>query len=149
MEDTNPADTLSSEQTGDVGRTEPKRPDKSLGDLFSAMTEDLSTLFHKEVELAKLEAKDEAAQFGSAAGMFAGAGVAALLTLTLISFALAWWIAEAINTALSFLIVGALWGVAAVVLTSVARRKLKNVEVVPQTIQTIKEDLQWAKAQKP
>jgi Na+/H+-translocating membrane pyrophosphatase len=70
------------------------------------------------------------------------------LTLTLLSFALAWWIDQELNTAVSFLIVGVIWAVVGFVLMSAARKKLKDVEVLPTTKETIKEDLEWAKAQK-
>ena len=49
---------------GGAGRydpaTQPKQPDKSLGELFSDLTHDFSELFRKEVELAKVETKEEA-----------------------------------------------------------------------------------------
>jgi len=134
--------------TTDRAPTEPKRPDRSLGELFAEMGEDLSTLFRKEIQLAKIEAKDEVAQAGKAGGMFAAAGIAALLTLTMLSFALAWWIDQGLNTAVSFLIVGIIWAIIGAVLISTARKKLKDVEVLPQTKETIKEDLEWAKTQK-
>jgi uncharacterized membrane protein YqjE len=148
MDDRTSSNTLTSEQTRDLRPTEPKRPDQSLGELFSEMSENLSTLFRKEVQLAKVEAKEEVSQLGSAAGIYAGAGVAALLTLTLLSFALAWWIDQALNTAVSFLIVGIIWAIVGLALMSAARKKMKDVEVLPETKETIKEDLEWAKAQK-
>ena len=55
--------------------TQPKRPDASLGELLSDMTSDLSTLFRKEVELAKTEARDEIGRAGQAAAMVGVAGV--------------------------------------------------------------------------
>ena len=128
--------------------TEPKRSDMSLGELFAEMSSDLSTLFRKEVELAKVEAKDEVAQLSKAGSMMAGAAVGALLTLTMLSFALAWWIDQELNTAVSFLIVGLLWAAIAAVLATVGRKKLKDVDVLPQTKETIKEDVEWAKMQK-
>jgi len=128
--------------------TEPKRPDRSLGELFSEMGEDLSTLFRKEIQLAKIEAKEEVSKAGKAGGMFAGAGVAGLLALIMVSFALAWLIDQALNTALSFLIVGIIWAIVGAILMSSAKKKMKDVDVLPQTKATIKEDLEWAKTQK-
>ena len=148
MDERSAFNTLTSEQAHELRPTEPKRADRSLGELFSEMSEDLSTLFRKEVELAKVEAKEEVAQIGSVAGMYAGAGVAGLLTLTLSSFALAWWIDQKLNTAVSFLIVGVIWAIVGLVMMTAARKKLKDVEVLPTTKETIKEDLEWAKAQK-
>ena len=128
--------------------TEPKRPDRSLGELFSEMTTDLSTLMRKEVELAKVEAKEEASRLGKGAGMFAGAGLAGWMTVLFLSLALAWLLDQAMNTALAFAIVGVLWGVVALVLVTRGKREIKQVEPMPTTVRTVKEDVQWAKEQK-
>jgi uncharacterized membrane protein YqjE len=128
--------------------TTPKRPEASLGELFSEMTSDLSTLLRKEVELAKVEAKEEAKRAGKGAGMFAGAGVAAVLALIFLSFGLAWLLDQAMNTALAFALVGVLWTVAGAILAMRAKAEMKKVEPLPTTVQTLKEDVQWAKEQK-
>jgi uncharacterized membrane protein YqjE len=128
--------------------TEPKRPDASLGELLSDMTSDLSTLFRKEVELAKTEAREEAGRAGKAAAMLGVAALAAWLALVMLSLALAWLLDQGLNTALSFAIVGVLWAIAAAVLVTVGRRKLADLKTLPQTKETIKEDVAWAKAQK-
>ena len=129
-------------------RVEPLQPDKSLAELFSAMTSELGTLFRKEVELAKVEGKEELKQAGAAAGMFAGAGVGGFFAVMFVSFALAWLLDQAMNTALAFLIVAVLWGIVALVLLSTAKKKAKQIKTLPETTETLKEDVQWAKAQK-
>jgi uncharacterized membrane protein YqjE len=128
--------------------TQPKQPDRSLGELFSVMTTDISTLLRKEVELAKLEVKEEAGRVGKGAGMMGGAGLAGWLALLFLSLALAWLLDQGLNTALSFAIVGVLWAIVAFVLLSKGKRELKQVETLPVTKQTLKEDVQWAKEQK-
>ena len=65
----------------------------------------------------------------------------------MLSLALAWLLDQGLNTALSFAIVGLLWAVAAAILVTMGRRKLADVKTLPQTTQTIKEDVAWAKAQ--
>jgi len=72
-------------------------------------------------------------------------GVAALLCITFLSTALALLLDQAINTALAFAIVAVLWGIAAAVLISVARKKLREVKPLPETTTSIKEDMEWAK----
>jgi len=52
------------------------------------------------------------------------------------------------NTALSFALVGVLWSVIAFVLLTSARKKVKGLQVLPVTKDTLREDVQWAKAQK-
>jgi len=130
------------------GLTEPKSPEMSLGELFSQLSSDLSTLFRKEVQLAKIEAKEEVNKVTKASASFGVAAVGGLLALIMLSFALAWWIDQALNTAVSFLIVGVLWAIVAAVMLSAGRKKLKDVQVLPQTKETIKEDVEWAKTQK-
>jgi len=128
--------------------TQPRRPELSLGELFSEMTTDLSTLMRKELELAKVEAKEELGRAGKGAGMFAGAGLSAWLALVFLSFALAWLLDQAMNTALAFAIVGVLWALVGLVLAKRAKAEIKKVEPLPTTVQTVKEDVQWAKEQK-
>ncbi len=127
--------------------TQPRRPEATLGELFGDMTRDVTTLFRKEIELAKLEAREEVSRLGRGAGMFAGAGIAAWLTLLFLSFALAWLLDQAMNTALAFLIVGVLWAVVGAVLALRGKSEIKNVKPLPETVETLKEDVQWAKQQ--
>jgi len=112
------------------------------------MTTDVSTLFRKEVELAKVELREEAKRAGRGAGMFAGAGLAGWMAILFVSFALAWLLDQAMNTALAFLIVGVIWAIAALILMSKGKKDIKKVEPLPQTVATLKEDVTWAKQQK-
>ena len=125
--------------------TEPKRPEASLGELFTEMTTELSGLFRQEVELAKVETREELSRTGKAAGSLGGGVVAALLAITFLSVALALLLAQALNDALSFAIVAVGWAIAAAVLVSAGRRKLREVRPLPETTTSIKEDVQWVK----
>lgn len=113
-------------------------PERSLGDLFGDLGAELSQLLRKEVELAKVETRAEASRLTNAMMLFAVAAVGALIALTILSMALAWWIDMALNTAVSFAIVGALWIVLAVVAAMVARKKLAEVEPLPETTNALK-----------
>ena len=129
--------------------TEPKAPEKSLGQLFSELTSDLSTLMRKEVELAKVETKQEVSRAGKAGGMLGGGAFAGWFALLFLSFALAWLLDEWMHTALAFLIVGLVYAVVAAVLVVRGRARMQSVNPVPhQTVETLKEDVQWAKAQR-
>ena len=125
--------------------TEPRRPDASLGELFKEMTSELSGLFRQEVELAKVESRQELQRTTKAATSLAVGLVGAFLAVTFLSLALALLIDQALNTALSFAIVAVLWGIAALVLVNVGRRKLRDVRPLPETTASIKEDMEWAK----
>jgi formate/nitrite transporter FocA (FNT family) len=120
--------------------------ERPLGELFSDMTRSLQTLVRKEVELAKVEVKEQASRASKAAAMLAGTAVAGFFALLLLSFAAAWGLAEGIPTGLAFLAIGLLYGVVALLLLVVGKKRLATVKPVPeQTMQTLKEDVEVAK----
>ena len=122
--------------------------DASLGDLFSSLTSDLSQLVRSEMELARVEIREEAGKAGKAAGMLGGGVVAALVALILLTSAAAWGLAEVVDAGWAFLIVGVVIGALAALLAMSGRRKLAEVRPVPdQTVDTLKEDARWARAQ--
>jgi len=118
----------------------------SLGGLFSRMTEDLGTLVRKEVELAKVETKEEIAKATKAGGKLGAAALTGYFSLLFLSFGVAFLLAEIMPTWLGFTIVAVAYGIAAYVLMNRGREQLKTVNPVPEeTVQTLKEDAQWAK----
>ena len=122
---------------------------RSLGEIVGDLSNDLTTLVKKELELARTELKEEAAKAGTGAGMLGGAGVAGLLTLILASFALAYLLDNWMPVELAFLIVAILWAIVGAVLAARGRKELKNANPqLPETQQTLKEDAAWARAQK-
>jgi membrane protein implicated in regulation of membrane protease activity len=78
--------------------------------------------------------------------MLAGAAVAALLALGAVTAALITLLDDVMATPLAALIVTVLWAVVALVLASAGRKSLQQATPpVPQTVETVKEDIQWAK----
>jgi len=126
----------------------PKQADRSIGELFGQFTSDLSTLMRKELELAKVEAKEEAQKAGKAAGMMGAAGLLGYLALTLLSFAAAWGLAEIMPEGFAFLIVAVVWAIVAAVLFMRGRREMRAVRPLPETQQSLKEDAEWARTQR-
>lgn len=119
---------------------------ESLGDLVSELTGDLSKLMRQELELAKAEIRQEAAKAGKATGMLAAAGFAGYLTTVLLSLALVFALGAVMPLGWAALIVAALWGIAGAVLYSTGRAKLRTVNPKPErTVETLKEDAEWAK----
>ena len=119
----------------------------SLGQLFSTLTSDLGLLVRKEIELAKVEVKEEINGTGKAAGAFGGAGFTAYLAVVFVSLAAAIGLAAVMPDALAFLLVGAVYAVVAFVLFKQGQERMKQVRPPQQTIETLKEDVEWAKAQ--
>ena len=125
-----------------------RQQDRSIGELFADLTRDMSLLLRKEVELAKVEVKEQAARGGRAGGMLGATAVAAYLSVLFLSFALAWGLAAVMPDGLAFLIVGVLYAAAAAVMYVKGREELDKLKPVPeQTIETLKEDVQWARQQ--
>jgi len=134
-------------------RAEPVPPrtedDRSLGDIVSDVAGDISTLVKQELELATTELKQEAAKAGKGAGMLGGAGVAGLLFLVFLSLTVTFLLDNWMPLELAALIVAAVWAVVAAVLAARGRSELKQSNPqLPQTQQTLKEDVTWAKAQR-
>ena len=122
---------------------------RSLGEIVGDISNDLTTLVKQELELARTELKAEATRAGKGAGMLGGAGVAALLTAILASFALSYLLDNWMPVELAFLITTVLWAIVAAVLASRGRAELKKSNPqLPKTQQTLKEDAAWVKAQK-
>ena len=112
--------------------------DRSLGDLISEVTQDLSTLMRQELELAKAEVQQSASRAGKGAGMLGGAAVAGYFVLLFLSIALWWAIGSATGLGWSALIVAVIWGIIAAVLAIIGRNSLKSVRGIPKTADTVK-----------
>jgi hypothetical protein len=110
----------------------------SVGALFSEVAEDLSTLMHQEVELAKAEIRQSATRAGKGAGLLAGAGVSGHMVLVFASVAAWWGIGDATGHGWSALIVAGIWLIVAAVLGPMGRREISAVPGVPQTAQTVR-----------
>src|SRR3954454_1770012 len=123
--------------------------DRSLGQVVSDLTGDLSTLMRQEVELAKVELKEEVSKVGKGAGMLGGAGFAGWFVLLFLSLALTFLLDNWLPVEVAALITAALWAVVAAVLALVGRKELQQAEPqLPKTQETLKEDVQWARAQR-
>jgi len=123
-------------------RTDPA--ETSVGQLIGEISDDLSALFRKEVELAKAEIRTEAGKAGKAAGALGGAGLAGYMAVLLLSFALVFALGNVIDYGWAALIVAVLWGATGAVLYATGRKKLKTMDPMPhRTVETLKEDMQW------
>ncbi|MDP9235009.1 MAG: phage holin family protein [Actinomycetota bacterium] len=129
--------------------TQSYRPDgssKSAGQLVKEVTEDVSTLIRKEIDLAKQELGTSLAAKAKGAVIIAIAGVLGLFALIFLLLALRdgldaflWrWVADLITAAV-LLVIG---GVAALV----AKKKLTTPINPELTKKTIKDDVEWAKS---
>jgi hypothetical protein len=129
--------------------TQSRKDDRSLGELFSDLAGDMGTLVRQEVGLAVTEVTHKAERAGrdiamlAVGGLVAYAGVLALVAALIIGLAaagFAWWLAA--------LLVGAVVAAIGIVLVQRGLGSLKRADLAPrQTLETLKEDAQWAKDQ--
>jgi len=118
--------------------------DRSLGELLRALTGELQHLFRAELQLAKIETKQELDHAKDVAKHGAIATGAAVLAVLLLSFAAAWGLAEVMPVGLAFLVVGAVYAVVAVIAALAARDRARRMDLKPtETIETLEEDAQW------
>lgn len=136
-------------------RYEPLEPEpgpeggQSVGDLLRELSQETSTLVRQEVQLAKVELTEKARHAGKGGGLLAGAAVVGLALLGAFTAFLIALIALVVPVWLSALIVTVLYGVVAAVLALAGKKALQQAAPPKpeQTIDSLKEDVQWAKTQ--
>jgi len=125
-----------------------RRDDESIGALIGEVAGDISKLFRQEVALAKAELKDSAVKAGKAGGMLAGAGFAGYMVAVLLSLALVFALGAVMPLGWAAVLVAIIWAVVGGVLYAIGRNRMKDIDPVPrQTVETLREDAQWAREQ--
>ncbi len=120
--------------------------DESVGQLLGDLSRDMSTLVRQEIQLARVELSGKAAELGRPIGMIAGAVLAGLLTLGALTAFLIILFDLGMPTWAAALVVTLIWAIVAAALASTGRARLREFTPTPeQTIDTLKEDVQWAK----
>ena len=119
----------------------------STGELVKQLSEQTTTLVRKEIELAKAELTAKGKVAGQGAGMFGGAAVAGLLALGTLTVVILSLLDKAMDLWVAALIVTLVYGAVAAVLAMRGRDRVKEgMPPAPeQTVETVKEDVQWAK----
>jgi hypothetical protein len=125
------------------------RDERSLGDLFSDLSRETTTLVRQEVQLAKAELTQSATEAARGIGMLVAGGAVAYAGLLFLLLAVVFGLIEAGWDAwLSALAVGLVVVAIGAVLVLRARESLKPANLAPQkTVETLKEDAAWAKEQ--
>ena len=122
--------------------------ERPLGELVKDLAGQTSTLVQQEIQLAQAELTAKGKLAGRGAGMLAGAAIAGLLALIALTAGLIAALDTGLPLWLAALLVMLLWGVVAAVLATRGRKELQQATPpVPQTVETVKEDIQWAKTQ--
>ncbi len=121
--------------------------DRSIAELVKRLSDQTATLVHQELDLAKAELIAKGRKAGLGAGMFGGAGVFGLYAVGALTACVILALSSAVDGWLAALIVAVVYGAIAGVLALVGKNKVKEgVPPVPeQTVESVKEDVQWTK----
>ena len=122
--------------------------ERPIAELIRELSEQSSTLVHKELELAKLELAQKGERAGIGAGMFGGAGLVGLYAAGALTAAVVLLLATTMAGWLAALVVAAAYGLIAGGLALAGRSQIQQATppVPEQATESVKEDVRWAKA---
>ncbi len=125
--------------------------EKPVGELLKQLSQETTTLVRKELDLAKAEMAQKGKQAGKGAGMFGAAGIIGFLALGALTAFFIMLLDGALPNWAAALIVAAVYAAIAGVLALTGKNKVQEATPAKpeQTVETIKEDVQWAKTQTP
>jgi uncharacterized membrane protein YqjE len=121
--------------------------DQSIGELVKDLATETSTLVRQELDLAKAEMTERGKQAGKGAAIFGAAAVVGLLAAGALTACVIAALDLAMATWLAALIVTVVYGAVAGAVAMTGRRQIREATppVPEQAIDSVKEDVQWAK----
>lgn len=124
------------------------REERSLGELFGQLSQDLSLLFRQEIQLARAEVGEKISRLTTnLASVLAGGFVAYVGVLAIVA-ALILFLYEVVGISpwVSALLVGAVFAFGGYLMLGKGLKELKRVDLAPRrTVENIKEDVQAIK----
>lgn len=130
---------------------DPRLRDQSMGELFKQLSDEMSTLVRQEMRLAQAEMTEKGKRAGIGAGMFGGAGLLGVMALATLTACVIAVLAKGMDVWLAALIVTVVYAAGAGLLALRGKERIQTTTpaVPEQTVETVKEDVQWAKTQMP
>ena len=121
--------------------------ERPIAELLKQLANETTTLVRQELDLAKAEMREKAGKAGAGAGMWGAGGVIALLGLGSLTAFLILALDGIMPNWLAALIVGIAYAAIAGVLYVRGKQRVEEAgsPVPEQTVETLKEDVQWAK----
>jgi hypothetical protein len=134
------------------------RQERSIGELFGQLTQDMTLLVRQEVQLARTEMTDKLSKLTTNLISVGAGGFVAYLGGLALMAALILAVRDLANISLAWsaLIVGGILAIIGYVMLQRGLKELKRVELAPRRsvenikddVQSIKDDVQWAKEQR-
>jgi uncharacterized membrane protein len=134
------------------------KQERSIGELFGQLTQDMTLLVRQEVQLARTEMTEKLSRLTTNLISVGAGGFVAYLGGLALMAALILAIRDLANISLAWsaLIVGGILAIVGYVMLQRGLKELKRVELAPRRsvenikddVQSIKDDVQWAKEQR-
>jgi Putative Actinobacterial Holin-X, holin superfamily III len=121
--------------------------DRPLAEVAKNLTSDVSLVVRQEIELAKAEMAQKGRTAAPGIGMFGGAGIVALCAAGALTAFLVLVFSIFLPEWAAALIVGAVLAAVAAVLVRQGKERVADAgkPIPEQTIETVKEDMEWTK----
>ena len=121
--------------------------DQPIGELLKQLAAETTTLVRQELDLAKAEMREKGKRAGPGFGLIGAAGGVGLLALGALTAFFILALDGVMPNWLAALLVAVVYGVATAVLYARGKEKVDAVgsPAPRQTIETVKEDVRWAK----
>jgi uncharacterized membrane protein len=134
------------------------RQERSIGELFGQLSQDMTLLVRQEVQLARTEMTEKLSRITTNLISVGAGGLVAYLGGLALMAALILALRDLANISLAWsaLIVGGILAIVGYVMLQRGLKELKGLELAPRRsvenikddVQSIKEDVQWAKEQR-
>jgi len=122
--------------------------ERSIASVLQDIVANIQQIVKSEVRLAKAEVREEVGKAGKASQSLAAGAVLALYALGFFLLCCVYLLATVVSFWLAALIVALVLGGIAAFLISAGLKQIKRVHGTPdQTIASVKENVEWAKAQ--
>lgn len=133
--------------TGNVSTGYTTQPEPTIGQLFTGLTSDVTSLVRKEIDLAKTELTESAKQGAKGAAFMAVGGFLAYAGLILLLIAVSVLVGDLLNNYwLSTLLVGLAVVVIGWVMLNSGKSQISRMDLTPhKTIETLSDDAQMVK----
>src|SRR3954462_2548810 len=134
------------------------RQERSIGELFGQLSQDMTLLVRQEIQLARAEMSDKITRLTTNLISIGAGGFVAYIGGLALTAALILAVRDLANISLAWsaLIVGAVLAIVGYVMLQRGMKELKRAELAPRRtvenikddVQSIKDDVQWAKEQR-
>jgi uncharacterized membrane protein YqjE len=122
--------------------------ERSLSDVLQAIIRNVQEIVRSEVRLAKTEIREEAVKAKSSAVLLGAGAVAAGFGILFLLLTIFYSLAFLMPFWASALVVGAALAIIASVMLTAGIKQFKQIQFTPErTVETIKENVEWAKQQ--